>query len=65
MARASAQWPKVAVAHDHYAHQLAVRIPRWGVISTQSGKFIVPDVPIHTIIPLSPRIALVAVFPTA
>ena len=34
-----------------------------GVISTQSGEFIVPYVPIHTIIPLSPHIALVGLAP--
>lgn len=45
---------------DAYARQLGAGVPRWGVIFAQSGEFIVPDVPLHTIIPLSPRIALVA-----
>ncbi len=44
---------------DAYSRQLAAGVPRWGVISTQSGEFIVPDVPLQTVIPLSPRLALV------
>lgn len=44
---------------DNYARDLAASVTRWGVISAQSGKFIVPDVPSHGIIPLTPRIALV------
>jgi hypothetical protein len=44
---------------DEYARQLAVGVPRWGVISTQSGEFIVPDVPLHTVIPLSPCLAFI------
>jgi hypothetical protein len=42
---------------DHL--DLAAGVTRWGVISAQSGEFIVPDVPIHGIIPLTPRLALV------
>jgi len=41
------------------ALDLAGRVPRWGVISTQSGEFIVPDVPSLGIIPLTPSLALV------
>jgi hypothetical protein len=41
------------------ALDLAGRVPRWGVISTQSGEFIVPDVPSHGIIPVTPCLALV------
>jgi hypothetical protein len=37
--------------------------PAVGIISAQSGEFIVPDVPSHTIIPLSPRLALVGSVP--
>jgi hypothetical protein len=44
---------------DNYAHDLAAHVTRWGVISAQSGEFIVPDVPMHGIIPLTPRLALV------
>jgi hypothetical protein len=44
---------------DSYALDLASRVTRWGVISAQSGEFIVPDVPLHGIIPLTPRLALV------
>lgn len=47
---------------DGYARDLAAST-RWGVISAQSGEFIMPDVPSHTIIPLSPRLALVASAP--
>jgi hypothetical protein len=43
----------------NYACDLANSVTRWGVISTQSGEFIVPDVPSHGIIPLAPRLALV------
>ncbi len=44
---------------DNYARDLAAGVTRWGVISAQSGEFIVPDVPSHGIIPLTPRVALV------
>jgi hypothetical protein len=44
---------------DAYARQLAAEVTGWGVISAQSGEFVVPDVPPHTIIPLSPHLALV------
>ena len=44
---------------DHYARDLAISITRWGVIVAQSGEFIVPDVPWHGILPLTPQIALV------
>ncbi|CAB5082083.1 hypothetical protein IST4116A_00067 [Burkholderia cenocepacia] len=46
----------------HYARDLAV-LTRWGVIHAQTGEFIVPDVPMHTIIPLTPKMALVASVP--
>jgi hypothetical protein len=48
---------------DSYARELAGSVTRWGVISTQSGEFIVPDVPSHCIIPLTPRLALVGPAP--
>jgi hypothetical protein len=48
---------------DSYARELAGSVTRWGVISTQSGEFIVPDVPSHCIIPLTPRLALVSSAP--
>jgi hypothetical protein len=41
------------------AHSFATSVTGWGVIRTQSGEFIVPDVPSHGIIPLTPRLALV------
>jgi hypothetical protein len=43
---------------DHFALELANTVTRWGVITPQSGEFIVPDVPSHGIIPLSPKLAL-------
>jgi hypothetical protein len=43
---------------SQYADDLPA-LTRWGVIQTQSGEFIVPDVPWHTIMPLSPKLALV------
>jgi hypothetical protein len=48
---------------NNYASQLAAGVTRWGVISVQSGEFIVPDVPLHTILPLSPTLALVGSAP--
>jgi hypothetical protein len=42
---------------DHYTPALAAA--RWGVITAQSGEFIVPNVPSDMIIPVSPRLALV------
>ena len=45
------------------ARQLAASVTRWGVISSQSGEFIVPDVPLHLIIPLSPCLSLVGSSP--
>ncbi|MBG1247427.1 hypothetical protein [Burkholderia pseudomallei] len=46
----------------HYARDLAA-LTGWGVIHAQAGEFIVPDVPTHTIIPLTPKLALVASVP--
>jgi hypothetical protein len=44
---------------NNYVRELANCVTRWGVISTQYGEFIVPDVPLHDIIPLTPRLALI------
>jgi hypothetical protein len=44
---------------DDYARSLATDVTRWGVITAQSGEFIVPDAPSHGVIPLTPRLALV------
>jgi hypothetical protein len=46
---------------DRYARRLAV--VRWGIIHTQSGEFIVPDVPTYTVLPLTPTIALIGSAP--
>lgn len=32
----------------------------WGIVRTQEGEFLVPDVPNHTMIPLTPTVCLVA-----
>ena len=45
-----------------YAAELAA-LTRWGVIRAQAGEFIVPDVPVHTVIPLSPTFALISPAP--
>jgi hypothetical protein len=44
---------------EGYAQDLA-GIDRWGVVAPQSGEFLVPDVPTHTILPLTPTLALAA-----
>ncbi len=43
---------------DGYARDLS-RVNRWGVIQAQSGEFIITDTPMHMIIPLTPKLALV------
>jgi hypothetical protein len=43
---------------NNYARDLAAVVTRWGVISAKSGEFIVPDVPFHGIIPITPLLAL-------
>lgn len=37
----------------------AADILRWGVVKTISGEFIVPDLPLHGILPITPNIALI------
>ncbi len=44
---------------DQYAFHLSTDVPRWAVIVARAGEFIVPDMPWHGIIPLTPRMALV------
>jgi hypothetical protein len=62
-AREGGRWParqfnglQIQMFIDHYSPRLAPAT--WGVITTQSGEFIVPDVPSHAIFPLAPRLAL-------
>lgn len=43
----------------HYADQVN-EIGKWGVIQAQDGEFLAPDTPSHTIIPLTPKVCLVA-----
>jgi hypothetical protein len=43
----------------HYVETLNTSVDRWGIISTQEGEFIVPDIPHHGIFPITPRLALV------
>lgn len=45
-----------------YAEQIA-RGTQWGIIQAQEGEFIVPDVPTHALIPLTPTRCLVAAAP--
>ena len=42
-----------------YAQALGA-IERWGVVTPQAGEFLVTDVPLHTILPLTPTLALAA-----
>lgn len=42
-----------------YVDELAKGVTRWGIIAALSGEFIVPDVPCHGVIPLTPQLALV------
>jgi hypothetical protein len=42
-----------------YADELQ-RETRWGIIRAQSGEFVVPDVPAHLIIPLTPHVCLIS-----
>jgi hypothetical protein len=45
-----------------YARELS-SLTRWGIIRTQAGELIVPDIPTHTIIPFTPMLALVGSAP--
>lgn len=42
-----------------YVEELGKSVARWGIITAESGEFIVPDVPWHGVIPLTPKLALV------
>lgn len=42
-----------------YVEELAKSVTRWGIVRAQRGEFIVPDVPWHGVIPLTPQLALV------
>lgn len=44
----------------HCVRAYATALKGWGVVQAQSGEFIVPDIPLSAIIPLSPKLALVA-----
>jgi hypothetical protein len=44
---------------NHYADQLTTAVPRWSVIVAQAGEFIVPDMPWHGLLPLTPQLALI------
>ena len=43
---------------DGYTRDLS-SVERWGLIQPQSGEFIITDTPLHMIIPLTPKVALV------
>jgi hypothetical protein len=49
----------VQMRTGNYVEVLVKNMTRWGIIRAQSGEFIVPDVPCHCILPLTPRLALV------
>jgi hypothetical protein len=54
-------------------HELQVRtyryaqneltVTHWGIIEAQDGEFLVPDVPLHTVIPLTPTLCLASPAP--
>lgn len=48
---------QLQVRTNRYVEQLEA--VRWGVIRVQSGEFVVPDVPMYTILPLTPSLALI------
>ncbi|MDR3488433.1 MAG: hypothetical protein P4M05_26470 [Bradyrhizobium sp.] len=50
---------QIMIKVNEFARKLENDIPRWGVIETLSGELIVPDLPCHGILPITPRIALV------
>lgn len=43
---------------DGYTRDLS-SVERWGVIQPQSGEFVITDTPLHMVIPLTPKLALV------
>jgi hypothetical protein len=47
---------------DDYSIALS-SIERWGIVTPLAGEFLVSDVPTHTILPLTPTLALVAPAP--
>lgn len=49
----------VQMRTGNYVEVLEKNVTRWGIITAQSGEFIVPDVPRHCILPLTPQLALV------
>jgi hypothetical protein len=46
-----------------YANELQPKT-RWGIIRAQAGEFIVPDVPVHKMVPLTPALYLISPAPT-
>lgn len=46
---------------DQYAHQ--IKDWTWGVIQAQAGEFLMPDVPSHGFVPLTPKVVLAANHP--
>ncbi|PDT76297.1 hypothetical protein CO675_15660 [Bradyrhizobium sp. C9] len=42
-----------------YADYLTNTISRWGVIRARAGEFIVPDMPWHGVLPLTPQLAFI------
>jgi hypothetical protein len=42
-----------------YVEELPKLFKRWGIVRSDGGEFIVPDVPCHGILPITPRLILV------
>lgn len=49
---------RLQVRVDQYAHQ--IKDWTWGVIQAQAGEFLMPDVPSHGFVPLTPKVVLAA-----
>jgi hypothetical protein len=52
---------RLQVRVDQYAHQ--IKDWTWGVIQAQAGEFLMPDVPSHGFVPLTPKAVLAANHP--
>jgi len=46
----------------HYVHN-GLSATQWGIIQAQGGEFAVPDVPLHTVVPLTPAVCLASPAP--
>lgn len=67
--RSGGQWParqangmQLQILTARFAHE-SLSDTQWGIIRTQGGEFIVPDVPLQTIVPLTPCLCLMSPAP--